>query len=296
MQSISKVEVTKKLAFLTGATDGVGRHVALGLAKANFDLILVARNPAKANKLLEEIKRINPDTAATLLTADLTLVADAKKVAKDVKQVTNSIDILFQSAGIVPNKLILTSEGIEESFAVSFLARYVLINELLPLVLQSEGKKILTVASPFNQEGPQKIRFDDINRTTMKFDANGTVQQFQEANDMLTVELYETCRQYGLKNFCINPGIVNTGIHKGWPPLIRFFLTKIVGPFMMVEPEQAAQIPLNLALNVSSEQGPLIDNKGKSIKTPMRYLDAQYRKRLFGLCNDLAKLGSDAKF
>ena len=292
----AKVDVKKKLAFLTGATDGVGRHVALGLAKANFDLILVARNPAKANKLLEEIRHINPDTAATVLTADLTLVAEAKKVAERVKQVTNSMDVLFQSAGIVPNKLTLNSEGIEESFAVSFLTRYVLINELLPLVLQSNEKKILTVASPFDQAGPPHIQFDDLNRTTVKFSANGTVRQFQEANEVLTVELDETYRQHGLKSFCINPGIVNTGIHKGWPPLIRFFLTKVVGPFMMVEPEQSARIPLNLALNVSSERGPLISNKGKSIKTDARYLDTHYRKRLFDACNDLAKLGGEAKF
>ena len=108
---------------------------------------------------------------------------------------------------------------------------------------------------------------------------------------VLAVELYETNRQSGLKNFCINPGIVNTGIHKGWPPLTRFFLTKIIGPLMMVEPEQAAQIPLNLALNLSQEQGPLIDNKGNSISTPERLLDAQYRKRLFDLCNNLTGLG-----
>jgi NAD(P)-dependent dehydrogenase (short-subunit alcohol dehydrogenase family) len=288
--------MTKKLAFLTGATDGVGRHVALGLAKANFDLIFVARNPAKANKLLEEIRSINPDTAATLLTADLTLVAEAKKVAENLKQVTNSIDVLYQSAGIIPNKLKLTNEGIEESFAVSFLTRYVLINELLPLVLQSEEKKILTVASPFDQAGPPHIRFDDINRTTMKFSANDRVRQFQEANEVLSVELDETYRQHGLKNFCINPGIVNTGIHNGWPPLIRFLLTKIIGPFMMIQPEPSAQLPLNLALNVSGEQGPLISHKGKSIKIHIRYLDTQYRKRLFDLCNDLAQLGRESKF
>ena len=64
----------------------------------------------------------------------------------------------------------------------------------------------------------------------------------------------------------------------------------------MVEPEQAAQIPLNPALNVSGEQGPLIDNKGQSIKPPARYRDTQFRKRLFELCNDLAKFGNEAKF
>ena len=292
----AKVEMTKKIAFLTGVTDGIGRPVALGLAKANYDLIIVARKPTKANKLLEEIKSINPNTASTLITADLKLVSEAKKAAKEVKQITDTLDVLFQSAGIVPNQIILTSEGIEESFAISFLARYILTHELLPLVLQSEEKNVLTVASPFGGDGHGKIQFDDINRTKIKFAARDTVMQFQEANDILAVELYETYRQSGLKNFCINPGIVNTGIHKGWPPMIRFFLTKIVGPFMMVEPEQAAQIPLNLALNLSKEQGPLIDNKGKSIKTPVRYLDTQYRKRLFDLCNDLAKLGSDAKF
>lgn len=275
----------RKLACITGATAGVGRAVAIGLAALGYDLILIARNPDKAKKLEQEIRTAHPQTQITFVSSDLTLVADAKKAGEFIRETFSCLDLLFQSAGIIPRSFVLTKEGIEQSFAVSFLTRLVLIRELLPLLLESADKLLLTVASP--QPGNYPIRFEDINFQTTKFSSYATVRQFQEANDVLAVELRSVSGPAGLRNYCFNPGIVNTGIHDGWPPLIRFFLTKIVGAFLMIEPEQSAQMILGFVSGSNLEAGPLITSRGRTIDPPARVLDSSYRKKLFEVCDAL---------
>ena len=278
--------MSNRTAVITGATDGIGRAVTIGLAALEYDLILIVRNPAKGQKLEEAVRDAHPRTQITFVPCDLTLLADAKKAGKAIQERFSSIDLLFQSAGIIPRNLVLTREGIEQSFAVSFLTRLLLIRELLPLLLKSPDKLLLTVASP-QPGGNYPIRFEDINLQTTTFSTYNTVRQFQEANDVLAVELRSVNGPVGLRNFCINPGLVNTGIQVGWPPLIRFFLTKIVGPFLMVEPEQSAQMILGFVNGSNKEEGPLISNRGRTIDPVARVLDQSYRKKFFEVCNAL---------
>lgn len=276
----------RKTALVTGGTDGIGKEVAKGLAKAGYRLILIARNPQKAQRIIGDLKALNPVADVALYEADLTLVADAQRVARAIRADYPAIDVLVQAAGLVPDRVRLTAEGIEQTFAVSYLTRYVLIHELMPTLLASDQKLIVTVAGA-GQNGD--IHFDDINFTRTKFSPMKVVQQFQQANDALALELAERYGPQGLRVYCLTPGLVATNLHQQWPPLVRFLLTKVAGPLLMVSPEQAAGPALTLIVGNDRPAGVLINQKGRVIKPAARLLDPAYRQQVMALSKQLTE-------
>ena len=233
----------QKVAVLTGVTSGIGKEVALGLVKLKYKLYVVARNEEKFERLKQKALTIDKTATMHFYQADLSLVKSTTATLTKIKNDVKSIDLIYQSAGLIPGKIELTQEGIEKTFAVSYLTRYLILKELLPLVAKSNEKFIVNMAGA-GQSG--KIYFEDINFQKSKFSPIKVVKQFQQANDAMILSIQNKHESDGLKVYCLRPGLVDTGIHKGWPKLLRFFITKVFGFFFMVSAEKASKVPLGL--------------------------------------------------
>lgn len=169
-----------KLALITGATDGIGKAIAIGLAKIGYELIVIGRSSAKYELLKVELEKVRPNIPSLFYKADLSLVQETQSALDKVKEDISELDLIVQTAGIIPHDITLTKEGIEESFAVSYLTRFLIVRELLPLLLKSEDKILFIVA---NAGAKGKIYFDDINFERRKFSPIKVVKQFQQCND-----------------------------------------------------------------------------------------------------------------
>lgn len=199
-----------KIALVTGATNGIGKAIAKGLAESGYYFIVLARNKEKFNRLREELLTINRDVVLDFFEVDLSLVQNTKEVIRRIREKYETIDILMHSAGLIPNKIEKTSEGIEQAFAVSYLTRFLITQELLPLVLNSRAKLIFSVASPGHNG---TIHFNDINFDHQKFKPIAVVKQFNKCNDVYASYLSKKYGDRGLKVYCYDPGLVNTSIH-----------------------------------------------------------------------------------
>ena len=277
---------TKK-ALLTGVTDGIGKQVALGLAREGYNLVVIARNPSKFEALKREVHSINAAINIELYEADLSLVKSTQEVTKRIKSDMDTFDLIYQSAGLIPGGIELTQEQIEKTFAVSYLTRYVILKELLPLLLKSEDKLVLNMAGA-GQNG--KINFKDPNFQKTKFLAPRVVQHFQQANDALCINLNEQYKEEGLRIFCLMPGLVRTNIHKGWPQPFRFLVPKLIGAFIMVSPQKAAEIPLNIVNGSLQPESVLVGNKGQNLKLSNNLLDYAYRKKVMEMSDKLISM------
>src|SRR5439155_3102501 len=93
------MNVKGKTVFITGSTDGVGRYVALELAKQGANLLIHGRDAARARVVVEEISR-SGKASAKFYQADLSSLADVRKLADAVSAEHNKLDIFISNAGI----------------------------------------------------------------------------------------------------------------------------------------------------------------------------------------------------
>jgi len=83
-------------ALITGASSGIGRDLAINLAKEGYDLVIVARSKDKLNELKSEISKLNINRSVDVVQKDLSNVDNCKELYKQYK---SQIDLLINNAG-----------------------------------------------------------------------------------------------------------------------------------------------------------------------------------------------------
>jgi NAD(P)-dependent dehydrogenase (short-subunit alcohol dehydrogenase family) len=148
---------------ITGATDGLGRALAGRLARDGEALILHGRDIGRLARVAEEIAAVGQAPAARTVVADLADLAQVRRLAGDVRDTTDRLDVLVSNAGIGSgepdgHERRTSADGYELRFAVNFLAGFLLTAELLPLLRASAPARVVNVASL----GQYPIDFDDL--------------------------------------------------------------------------------------------------------------------------------------
>src|SRR3954470_5066233 len=139
-------------ALITGATDGLGRHVARDLASQGWTVLVHGRSPERAADVL-------PD--ARVYVADLSSLAEVRRMADEVSSRESSLDVLVNNAGIgsaAGEGRQASADGLELTFAVNYLSHFLLTLRLLDLLRGSAPSRVVNVASV----GQQAIDFDDV--------------------------------------------------------------------------------------------------------------------------------------
>ncbi len=128
-----------KSALVTGGTDGVGKEVALGLARSGLRVVLGGRDADKGDRVEREIREITDNADGRFLRAVLRLVTEANRLADEIAGCWPAVHFLVHSAGAVRGRRELTAEGVESTFAINYLSRFALTRRLLPL-LEAAGR------------------------------------------------------------------------------------------------------------------------------------------------------------
>src|SRR5882724_9682949 len=115
-----------KICVLTGATSGIGKATALGLAQMGATLILVGRSREKGNHVLDEIQDASGNNALEFLVADLSSQGSIRQLVEDIKKRYTHLDVLINNAGVFMLRRELTVDGLETTFAVNNLAPFLL--------------------------------------------------------------------------------------------------------------------------------------------------------------------------
>jgi NAD(P)-dependent dehydrogenase (short-subunit alcohol dehydrogenase family) len=139
-------------ALITGATDGLGRHVARDLASQGWTVLVHGRSPERAADAL-------PGARAYI--ADLSSLAEVRRMADEVSSREPSLDVLVNNAGIgsaADASRQQSADGFELTFAVNYLSHFLLTLRLLDLLKRSAPARVVNVASA----GQQAIDFDDV--------------------------------------------------------------------------------------------------------------------------------------
>lgn len=192
---------------ITGGTDGIGKGLALSYLAKGYHVFVVGTSEAKGNALAEEAQRMNKGEL-TFLKANLSLAEGNYRIAKEVAAQTDSLDALILCAASLKAQpsYIETNEGVEFTFALYYLSRYILSYQLKDLLEKSSNPIILNVAAP-GMTGP--VYWDDLQ---MKSNYDGQKAQFHGSrlNDLLGVWFAETDASHQIKYILFNPMAART--------------------------------------------------------------------------------------
>ncbi len=136
-----------RVAVVTGASKGLGRAIALELARRGWDLALVARSPDELDVLAGEVRE--RDRKALAVTADVTRADELRRAAAVVESGFGRVDLLVNNAGIEQNAPLsmLPEEALDALLAVNVKGVVLSIQAFLPLLKKTKGASVVNLAS-----------------------------------------------------------------------------------------------------------------------------------------------------
>jgi NAD(P)-dependent dehydrogenase (short-subunit alcohol dehydrogenase family) len=196
-----------KVIVITGATSGLGRLAALRLAQMGARLVLVARDRGRADKVLAELRQAGPGHAHRAHFADLSRIAEVKRVGAEIAAAEPRIDVLINNAGSIFGTRRVTADGLELTFATNHMAYFVLTQCLLGRLKASGPARIVNTAS--GAHIGHHLDFDDL-QTAHGYRARTSYGRSKLANILFTRELARRLDGSGVTANCLHPGFVAT--------------------------------------------------------------------------------------
>jgi NAD(P)-dependent dehydrogenase (short-subunit alcohol dehydrogenase family) len=233
-----------KTCVITGATSGIGLEAAEALARRGAALILVGRDAARAEAARRRIAGRVTGAQVTFHLADLSRLAEQRRLAADLLAKAGRIDVLINNAGAFFDRHALTEDGWERTFALNHMSYFVLGNLLLPRLRETGAARIVNVASEAHRGAT--LDFSDL---AGRRGAKGwpAYRRSKLANILFTAEFASRLGAGGVTVNCLHPGFVATRFgESGNTPMTRIALG-LAKSFIAISPAEGARTIVHLA-------------------------------------------------
>jgi NAD(P)-dependent dehydrogenase (short-subunit alcohol dehydrogenase family) len=284
-------DLTGRTCMITGATSGIGRAAAVGLARLGADLVLVCRDRGRAGETVEQIQSVTGNESVEVLLADLSSQQEIRRVAEEFLSKDRPLHVLVNNAGLIQLGRTTTADGIETTFAVNHLAYFLLTRLLEERLKASAPARIVNVASDVHRSG--EITFDDLGRER-KYRGFSVYAQSKLANVLFTYELASRLDGTAVTANCMHPGAVGTRFLANNGRLAR--LAMAIGRPFLRTPEQGARTVIWLASSpeVEGVSGRYFAD-GKEVRSSEASYDRAVSRRLWETSDELTGLADRAR-
>ena len=148
-----------RTVLVTGATGGIGRATALGLAALGARLAITGRDRGRAEAAAQEIRAAGGGQVDVFV-GDMSSQADVRRMAAEMLAALPRLDVLVNNVGGYWSSRHVTADGLEHTFALNHLAPFLLTNLLLDRLRESSPARVVTVSSNAHTQG--RIDFGDL--------------------------------------------------------------------------------------------------------------------------------------
>ena len=272
-----------KTVLITGASGGIGKATALGLAAMGAHVAITGRVRGRTEGAAAEIRAVG-DAPVEVFVADLSSQSEVRRLAGEALQRLPRIDVLVNNAGGYWSTRHITADGLEHTFALNHLAPFQLTNLLLDRMKRSDSARVVMVSS--NAQAMGRIDFDDLQGE--RFYSGATAyNQSKLANVLFTYELARRLRTSSVTANALHPGVVSTAFGAEDPGRAQRFAVPLLRPFMK-SPAQGAATSIRLASADDLEQVTgLFFANGKPKKSSKYSYDESSAARLWQVSADL---------
>jgi retinol dehydrogenase 12 len=277
---------------VTGATSGIGKETALRLAMLGATVIIVARDTARGEAAGAEISARVPLAQVEVMTADLSSLAQVRRLAGEVLARRDRLDVLVNNAGVISTRRQLTADGLETTFATNHLGPFLLTSLLRGLLERTAPARVVTVSSAAHKQ-VRAIPWDDL-----PYGARSAGAQAYPVSKLLnilfTTELARRLAGTGVTANCLHPGFVRTALGRDVTGALGAVLPLVLR--FQPGPATGARTPVYLASSpeVASMTGGYFVNC-KPAEPSALAKDTRAAARLWALSEDLTGLGGTGR-
>ncbi|MBN9482117.1 MAG: oxidoreductase [Bacteroidetes bacterium 43-93] len=254
---IKGVDLTGKIAIVTGGNTGIGLETTRTLAAAGATVIVPARDMDKAGKNLQGISNVEIEHM------DLISPASIDAFANKFLASGTPLDLLINNAGIMWVPLRRDNRGIESQLATNYLAQFQLTAKLWPALKNANGARVVNVSSHGHHFA--SFNFNDPNFLHREYETLQGYGQSKTAVNLFSMELDNRGRKHNIRAYAVHPGSIGGTELGREAPLELFQKMGFVDANGNMLPEVAASlktIPQGAATTVWCATSPLLNNIG----------------------------------
>ncbi|RYP85345.1 SDR family NAD(P)-dependent oxidoreductase [Nocardioides guangzhouensis] len=256
---------TGRTFVVTGSTSGLGREVALELARNGARVVLAARNPDKLDDTEAALRRAVPDADLDRLLVDLADLGSVRRAADDADRL-GPVDVLVSNAGVMATPYRRTVDGLELQMATNHFGPFLLAGLLLPRLVASGGGRVVTVSSNGHRLA-RSAPLGDPQAAPGRYQRWPVYCQTKLANLLFTYELDRRLREAGLRVTAVaaHPGYSATHL-LSWGQTLRSSggLTSILDAAMRATAQsaEAGAQPILMAATAALPGGSYVGPRG----------------------------------
>jgi len=229
-----------KTVVITGATSGIGEVAAIRLAEQGARIVHIARDPVRATATQAALRKANPAAGHAVHLADLSLLSEMKRVAREIAAAEPRIDVLIANAGAMFNRRTVTADGLEKTFALNHMGYFILTLELLANV--ADGGRIVVTASDAHRGAV--LDFSDL-QSERAYNGFAVYSRTKLMNILFTRALARRLSR-GITANALHPGFVATRFGDQSGGLMQGVL-RLAKPIGAIPPEEGARTIIHLA-------------------------------------------------
>ncbi|MGW7686772.1 SDR family NAD(P)-dependent oxidoreductase [Kribbella sp. NPDC054772] len=200
---LAGIDLTGKLAIVTGGYSGLGLETTKALAKAGAHVVVPARRPEVAREALGDIAEVDE--------LDLGDLDSVRGFADRFLASGRSIDIMIDNAAIMASPETRVGPGWEAQFATNHLGHFALVNRLWPAIVADGGARVVSVSSTGHRRSD--IRWDDL-EFRQGYEKWAAYGQAKTANVLFAVQLDALGKDSGVRAFALHPGGILTPLQR----------------------------------------------------------------------------------
>jgi NAD(P)-dependent dehydrogenase (short-subunit alcohol dehydrogenase family) len=213
---IAAVDLSGKVAIVTGASAGIGVETARALAAAGARVVLAARNAERTREAADSIRARVPGARLEVGMLDLTSLASVRAFAAWYLDAHDELQLLINNAGVMYTPFEHTAEGFELQFGTNHVGHFLLTCLLVPALLAGAPSRVVNLSSAGH--AGSDIVWDDPNFERREYEKFASYGQSKTANILFSVELDRRLADRGVHAYAVHPGMIATELGRYMTP------------------------------------------------------------------------------
>ena len=213
---LAGVDLTGRVAAVTGASGGLGLETARSLAARGAHVVLAARSADKLAAAVETIRTVVPEGSLGTVVLDLADVASCRRAAAEVLGSVDRLDLLVNNAGVMCTPFGHTADGFETQIGTNHLGHMAWTIPLTDLLTKDGGGRIVNLSSAGHRFGD--VDLDDLDFERRTYDPWSGYGASKTANVLFSVELERRLGPLGVHSLAVHPGGIHTDLGRHMTP------------------------------------------------------------------------------